>query len=312
MADDKQPVEKAVELFVYAPVGVALYVVPDSVVRVIARKPEQPFFPYYDNRTQRLVVLPSLAVRIGWGFSAGIAINYLAGLNGQVFTAEGYTRAVEPRVDEAIFATAKIHAGLLWRSPSDRFAASLVYRQRFSVPFNTDSRNRVGGEPINIRIDAEGLFTPDEIVVGGAVRVVPRLRVSADLTASLWSQWRGPFVLVDSDLPIIGPLSAPPPTLAYKDTVSLRAGVEYEHPVDGFCALRARAGYGFETSPIPAESEQHGTRLLDGTKHFLGLGFGLRLSRGALGLRVDGHGQLHVVEGGGTVLSAGFSLTVER
>ena len=26
MADDKQPVEKAVELFVYAPVGVALYV----------------------------------------------------------------------------------------------------------------------------------------------------------------------------------------------------------------------------------------------------------------------------------------------
>ncbi len=26
MAEDKQPVEKAVELFVYAPVGVALYV----------------------------------------------------------------------------------------------------------------------------------------------------------------------------------------------------------------------------------------------------------------------------------------------
>src|SRR5262249_47458120 len=37
-------------------VGLALYIVPEELVRVIAHRPEEPFFPLYDNRTQRLVV----------------------------------------------------------------------------------------------------------------------------------------------------------------------------------------------------------------------------------------------------------------
>jgi long-chain fatty acid transport protein len=287
------PLRSFLEKRIY--VGIALYVDPSAVVRVIARAPDEPFFPYYDNRTQRLVVLPALAVRIGWGLSAGVALNYLAGLQGQVEASEGYTRAVEPRVDEAIFATARVHAGLLWQSPKDRVSAALVYRQRFSVPFTTETRNHVAGEPLDIAIDAEGLYTPDEIVVGGAVRPLPSLRLSADFTASLWSGWHGPFVTVTSDLPIVGSLSAPPPTLHYSDAYSVRIGAEWRRDVAKEVSLRLRAGYGFETSPIPRD--QGGvTNLLDGFKHFVGFGIGLRFTHGPLAFRLDAHGQVHAMQ----------------
>ena len=275
--------------------GIGLYVVPDAVVRVIAHAPDEPFFPYYDNRTQRLVVLPSLAVRIGGGFSAGLALNYLAGLDGKVTATEGLTRAIEPRVDEHIFATARVNLGARWQSPRERVAVALCYRQRFSVPFRTVAQNRVAGQPLDLSIEAEGLFTPDELVGGTAVRVLPWLRLSADLTVSLWSGWRGPYVTVVSNLPIVGSLSAPPPVLGYRDVVSLRLGGEAERVLSPSWRLLVRAGYGFETSPLPAE--QPGvTNLLDGPKHFFGLGAGVRVARGGVRMRIDAHGQLHVMQ----------------
>src|SRR5688572_26670437 len=42
-------------------VGLGLYVLPATVMRITARLPDEPFYPYYD-RTQRLTVLPALAV----------------------------------------------------------------------------------------------------------------------------------------------------------------------------------------------------------------------------------------------------------
>jgi len=275
-------------------VGVALYVLPATLAEVIARAPSEPFFPYYDDRAQRLLVLPSLAVRIAGGLSAGIGLDYLAGVAGRVASAPGATRATEARVDEQIQSVLAVHAGLQWRSPGDRFGAAIVYRQRFSVPFSTVSNNSVAGQGLDLAIAAEGLFTPDELVFGGSARPVRWLELSADLTASFWSEWRGPFVAVDSSLPIAGSLTAPPPTLRYEDTVSLRVGAEASRRLAPSLVGKLRAGYGVESSPIP---EQPGvTNLLDGTKHFLGVGAGLRWERGRFALRVDGHAQLHLLQ----------------
>ena len=163
-------------------VGMVLYIVPEEVVRVIAHPPEEPLLPYYDNRTQRLLVLPSLALRLPAGLSVGVGINFLAGLEGRVQAAEGATRAVEARVDEQVLSTARVNVGLRWRSPAGRFAAALVYRQRFSVPFSTTTRSSVAGQPLDIDVVAEGLYTPDQLVLGGAARALPWLLLSADLT----------------------------------------------------------------------------------------------------------------------------------
>lgn len=276
-------------------IGIALYLVPDAIVRVISRSPEEPFFPYYDNRTQRLIVLPTLGVRLWRGLSVGIAFNYLAGLGGNVVASEGTTRAVEARVDEAIFATLKINAGAQWHSPADRVAVGLTYRQAFSVPFTTVTQNRVAGQPIDVNVDAEGLYTPHELVAGAAVRATPWLRLSADVTWAMWSSWRGPYVTVSSALPIIGAIDAPPPRLAYRDTGSLRLGVEGTRDLGRGVGLAVRGGYGFESSPIPAE--QPGvTNLLDGPKHLVTAGAGIAIAAGAASVRIDLHGQLQVLQ----------------
>src|SRR5690606_36077689 len=41
-------------------VGLAFHFMPGGALRLLAREVDKPFFPYCDNRTQRLVVLPAL------------------------------------------------------------------------------------------------------------------------------------------------------------------------------------------------------------------------------------------------------------
>jgi len=276
-------------------VAIALYVMPAGIIRVIAHAPDEPFFPYYDNRTQRLVVLPSLAVRLWGGLSAGLGINYLAGLAGNVAATEGATRAVEPRVDEAISAVARVNAGLLWRSPRDRVSVGVTFRQSFSAPFTTVTRNQVAGQPIDIDVAAEGLFTPHQFAFGGAFRAKPWLTLSLDGVVSLWSAWRGPYVAVASTLPLAGAFAASPPQLHFSDTVAVRAGAEATRPLAKNLDGALRLGYGFETSPIPAD--QPGvTNLLDGPKHFLAAGLGLALDARGARFRLDVQGQLQVMQ----------------
>src|SRR5262249_37554373 len=45
-------------------IGFGAYLPTAGALHLIARRSDEPFFPYYDNRTQRLVLVPALAVRI--------------------------------------------------------------------------------------------------------------------------------------------------------------------------------------------------------------------------------------------------------
>jgi long-subunit fatty acid transport protein len=299
-------------------VGLALYVVPQEIVRVIAHRPGDAFFPLYDNRTQRLVVLPSLAARIGHGVSVGIAFNYLAGLGGRVFTTVGATRALEARVDEQITSRLSVNAGVRWQL-WPRVAVALVYREAFGVPFHSVAVNRVAGEPIDLDVTAEELYTPHELVLGGAIELPRRVLTSLDVAWSHWSGWRGPFVAVTSQLPLVGEVAAPPPAAPFQDTFSLRAGADFPAIERGRAELRVRGGYGFETQAGP-RAQPSGTRLLDGPKHRVALGLGGALRLGPARLRLDVHSQLDVmqrarladVSGGGVAWAVGSTLTVSR
>jgi hypothetical protein len=275
-------------------VGIALFIVPSGIVRVISHAPDQPFYPLYDNRTQRLMVLPTLAARLGYGFTLGITFNYLAGLDGRVSAAEGATRAIEARVDESIAAHLGVNVGVRWQQ-SRRLAVALVYRQEYGVPFRTVSRNAVAGQPIDLDVDAVELFAPHELVLGGALLLPKNVLASLDLQWSHWSGWRGPFVTVTSQLPLVGALDAKPPPVAFTDTFSFRAGVEWTAFEHARVALKLRGGYGFETQAAPS-SQPGVTNLLDGPKHRLAVGAGVRLRVQNVALRVDGHGQLDIVQ----------------
>lgn len=275
-------------------VGIALAIPPAGLVRVIAEAPDAPQFALYNNRTQRLVVLPALAARLG-PVSLGVGVNYLAGLAGRVSGAPGPDRALEARVDEAIGARAAVHVGLRARA-TRALTLGIVYRQEFSVPFATTANTRVAGQPIDLDVRAQALFTPHTLVAGGAL-ALPWWRVvlSLDVGWAHWSAWRGPFVAVESALPLVGDIVAPPPRVRADDTAIVRGGLEWTAVERRFTKLQLRGGYGFESRAV-SPAQPGVTNLLDGHKHRLAAGMGIVFPLGPLTVRGDGHGTLELLQ----------------
>ncbi len=275
--------------------GIALFVLPGTAARIIARLPDEPFFPYYDNRLQRAVVIPALAVRIRPNLSVGVGVNFLATLGGTIQAAEGATRGIEARVDEEIPSIARIIAGVRYNPAALRdFDFALTIRQQMDIPFSTVAKTRVAGEPIDIDISASGVFTPSQVVAGASWHPSSRGELAADITYARWSAYRGPFVVVKSTLPLIGPLASPLPDVPYRDTVSLKLGGELRLGTTPR-EVSLRGGYGFETSPIPA-TQTGVTNLMDGNKHIVGAGVGVSfpLAKGRR-LQIDVSTQVQLV-----------------
>ena len=177
--------------------GFALYVPPATLLRIISRYPQEPFFPLYDNRTQRLIVMPALGFRLHDRVALGLGVNYFGSLSGAVQGATGASRAIEPRADEAIGARVGVHAGVRW-DPLRRLSVAFTYRQQFSIPFSVVSDIFVAGSPISLAVKSEGLYTPHTLVWGVAFRPRAGTTLGLDVTWALWSQWDGPYIHVTS------------------------------------------------------------------------------------------------------------------
>ena len=52
-------------------VGLGMYVLPGGIARIVARFPDEPFYPYYQGRTERLVIVPGAGVRVLDGLEVG-------------------------------------------------------------------------------------------------------------------------------------------------------------------------------------------------------------------------------------------------
>ena len=282
-------------------VGIALHLLPHDVARIISPAPDQTFYPYFSDRLSRIVVLPGAAVRLTDRIAIGGAVDVLADLTGTIAAGEGATRALDPRVDERVGTIARAIVGATVQATEClRFGA--VYREKFEVPFHTTATTLVAGEPLDLDVSASGLFTPHE-VVAGAGYARPSFVASLDVGWQMWSGYPGPYVKVDSDLPLVGAVPGQAPVVAFSDTYSVRAGIETRRNDDG---LVLRGGYAFESSGVPALDAQVGTKLLDGPHHTFAAGAGWQLGR----FRIDAHVQAQLVVGHGELLSGGMTVQV--
>lgn len=270
---------------------------PDILGRVISHLPTDPFYPYFDNRTQRVVVLPTLAFRLldhpRYGrLTLGIGVNVFAGLEGVIIGTEGASRSLEARVNQSLSGIFALTAGL--RYSWKWLHVGLAFRQQFSMRFATDSFNFVAGTDLDLSIEAEGLFTPHTFVLGLAATPTRRISVGLDFSYGLWSLYNGPFVRVASVLPLVGSLTGDVPDVEFKDTISAKVGFEYRIPVPKGIHLPVRAGLGFESSPVPDQPGR--TNMLDGHKLIISAGMGVDLGL-LLGRRVwvDMHLRMHVL-----------------
>ncbi len=269
-------------------IGFSSYVLPQTILHVVANSPEEAFFPYYANRTQRLMLLPGIAARPFDWLAVGIGVNYLAGLGGGASASEGPTREVEASVSEELPPTAALHAGIRVK-PLDNLAFGFVYRQAFSLPYTTDTTNVVAGTKLDVSVAAKAVETPDELALGVLYEQGP-LGLSLDGTWARWSESEGPYVSVKALIAGVR-IDQPPPSKPYRDVFNVRWGAQYDHEVSSSTRLSYRFGQFYEPSIV--DDQPGRTNLIDGAKLGWSLGLGVATtSLLPLPVRFDLHGQL--------------------
>lgn len=265
--------------------GVHLSVLPTTLVRVVARRPGAVFMPYYENRSQRLGAFVGVALRPVEWLSIGGALNIFAGLRGTVQATEGPTREVEAIVFEEIPTDVSGHLGLRIE-PMPELSFAVAWRQEFALHYETVTQNMVGGVPLDVAIQAQGLQTPHTLTLGAAVRL-DELTLTFDTNYRMWSKLRAPFVRVEALVSGVSIDPLPIPS-QFRDVWDLRLGGRYRHAASDNVAVLVRAGLWYEPTIVLPQTQR--TNLVDGDKLGFGVGAGLDLSEvGGVPLRFDLH-----------------------
>ncbi len=254
--------------------GYGGYSLPDSLMHLQTPARTDPVYPYYANRTQRLVVLPALAARVTDWLGVGVAANVFASLGGPASLAGGPSGGLEARIDEEAPTTIAAIAGVQ-AVPADWLRVGVVYREQFAVPIATRSYSTVGSVPLVADVSlGQAFFTPDTYLLAFSVTPTPRLALELDAAYERWGKFKGPSMTTRATLPGVALYPRGQPDI-WRDIWSVRGAASYRLGI-GRHQLVLDAGAGYEPS-TQRDLQQGETNLLDGNKVLVGVGAELAL-----------------------------------
>jgi hypothetical protein len=257
-------------------VGIGGYFPFSGLLHLLARPIDQPLFPYYDNRTQRLELMPALAFRITDRLAIGAAVNILGGVTGTAAVLPSASGALESRIDLTAGTVAAANLGLRF-DPTEHVHLAVTFHQHFAIPVRITTTAEIGGEPLQILVSAaSALFDPATLVIAGSVERGP-LTVEIDAAYVAWSAYVSPFVEVSAALPGLN-LASDLPKAPTRDIVSLRGAAAYRILLTPAAELTLHAGLGAEPRMLKGDLQGR-SNLLDGDKALFGLGAALALPR---------------------------------
>lgn len=276
-----------------ATVGLGLWLPDQQLVHNRTLPAAQPRWVLHDNRAQRfffaahVAVTPLSGLHIGAGIGVGAETGGSWILTGRL----GYPSSIDSDllldVDVDVTPIVYPQAGLLWDA-TGWLRVGATYRGQFVVEaleiirFEADI-GPAGEEPVVddalLALEAVALdvFQPEQLALGAAIQATPRLRLTGDATYSRWSEFANPTPTIEFDYDVgvfndfveIGDaVSFEDPH--FHDTLALRAGAELALS----SRWRLRGGYGWDPSPAPEQVGE--SNFVDGDRHTLAAGAGLR------------------------------------
>src|SRR5262249_11326129 len=264
-------------------VGLAFYLPDQFIARIQTIPVSEPRFVLLDNDVDRIVINPTLALRLGpIAVGAGVTLFSDAAGNGIDFTVggRGGMQVGEAKLDVALPSRAAPLLGLLWTPRTDlrvgaSFRGQLDLRLRLDIIAHVDIPG--GGDTV-ISIRALNFYTPRKLSLGVAWDPTDRITLAADASYYNWADFSGgvPGLRVLVDLQIAPALlQGTFPADRLHDTMTLRAGGEWRRALapDRMAALRA--GLAYEPSPVPDQVLL--TSLADNDRFVVSLGAGLQL-----------------------------------
>ncbi|MCG3173395.1 MAG: hypothetical protein GMKNLPBB_01592 [Myxococcota bacterium] len=275
-------------------VGFYFHLPTSNIVTVRTVRPADPHDPLYENRSQRMIVLPSLAVRITDWLHIGAGFNFFATLEGRIVATEGTTRAVEPLVNEDFFGNLGLVLSLTLR-PIEPLRIALAFRDEFSVKFRNFADVNIAGTLIRLNLNSESNYTPMQFTLGAGFQAASNLKLAADLTFEKWSGHSGNFTTVESEVPaLFGRLAPALPVKPFDNVFTGGVSAEYVLETGAGHEIPLRAGYHYRPSPAPLQDGV--TNLGSSGRHIAGLGAGwISPDLGGVRMVVNLGSQLHAL-----------------
>lgn len=231
----------------------------------------------------QIALKSAMSPNVGVMFNFGWLNENLAGLNiGAVYRGES---AVTANVDFQVNATGNVTLG-----------DDTIYSGPLTAePIHTTIENMKSG------------FNPANAAVGVSYTYKDKLTVDVDAVWTEWSKYQEDMLAIPTQqilvegaaIITVGGLreTEGDPGLVWHNTVAPKIGLEWTAPMPrggdmGF-TYSVRAGYGFQPTPVPEQTER--VNMMDADKHMFsgGLGFQIPMPRLTNPLRVDLYGSYH-------------------
>lgn len=282
--------------------GVGFFFPNGVVLDLLVPYPTEPQYVLQQNAGRSLAAVSALSFLPVRGVAIGGGTQFYDNTSGQIDATVDAAGRVDATVGEELTTTFSPIAGVIlspaaWfeRIPDVRLA--FVFRDKFATTYEIPVNSYIGDIPLEVGIRATSLYTPRHYVIGLA-HVAPRSRAEIDAIRFEWSKYPDPNLDIQAEFTIpILPISFQDSRSIdpnFHDTTSVRAGGEWTFALRDRWDARARAGYAWEPSPVPAQTGE--TNYLDGDRHVAaaGVAFGWRDTDGRAS-RVDLGGQYHAV-----------------
>ncbi|MDH5491184.1 MAG: outer membrane protein transport protein [Myxococcales bacterium] len=280
--------------------GLGLQLPDQRLSRTRSAVPERPRWEMYDTRPHRVFLAANLGLRLfDWLYLGGGIIfqspsQMYVEIRGDadIVSPERRTHLEHQFKGDLISQRYPIFGAQL--RASDWLSVGLTYRGSVTLDNGVqaiiDGHFTGLGDPIPVDFYLQslalGLFAPQQLALGIALRPSPRLRLGVDLT---WIDWSGHGSLISRDevrldvavppgvdlsIPdrIVGRSAIP---LGLSDTLVTRLGAEYALHDSEVYGLDLRGGYVYQPTPFPAQTGI--TNFVDSDRHIFTLGAGLAL-----------------------------------
>jgi len=301
------------------------------VVKVRGHTPDQPFFPVFGSRNQRLRLMLGLGIELirDW-WAIGVSASFFCDMEGRVssYTPVSTFDSEHPEENPPGASTATFTQELGTNvtpvfgtvvTPTKDLSIGLYYRmaERLHVSFAVDAGVFFDmGYSIEAQmpyfLEGDFFFVPAALGLGIAGTLFGSLRLTAQVDYVFWSDVTeninvNDFDLADGATNEAGGLttmeeygdfrvrSLLPPKIRARNIICPRVGAEYT--LNKY--VQFRAGYSYAPSALE-EDQEYGNMLLDNNYHTVGLGIGLSyfdaLKLLELPILIDIHGQMAFLE----------------
>ena len=263
-------------------VGLQMYLPRKYLMWMHLHFSDDPHFPLYENRYQRLVLRPALGIRIYEEWAVGVSVNYYVDLAGYLETRGDSTRSLAARGNLELFSnvtadfnvTGEILPG--WKT-------SFMFRMEHFSDADFLTKNQIADLELNLDIDGTTLFEPASIEFATSYDAASiGLLAEFGFIWRFWSDYPGSYTILDAEVPS-GTMENKKFTpnhydIGARDTWELKLGLEQTLGFSHGISLLVRGGYAYESTAI---AEQTGrTNMLDSDHHKFGFGLGVSWATG--------------------------------